>query len=130
MRESLRDIGRIEHIKDAINRIATFLDGVTYEQFQNDPILYYAIVKNIEIIGEAAYMLTQEFTDSHPEVEWPVIVKMRHVLVHGYYRLDEKEIWHTATRNVPQLKEPIEKTLLLLQQDQDNRLNDNETICQ
>ena len=114
MRETLRDAGRIFHIKEAIDRIARFLDGVTYEQFQKDSVLYYAIVKNIEIIGEAAYMLTQEFTESHPEVEWPVIVKMRHVLVHGYYQIDEKEIWQTATRNVPQLKEPIEKILLSL----------------
>lgn len=114
MRETLRDAGRIMHIKEAIDRIARFLDGVSYEQFQGDSVLYYAIVKNIEIIGEAAYMLTKEFTDAHPEVEWPVIVKMRHVLVHGYYQIDEKEVWQTATRNVPQLKEQIEKILLSL----------------
>lgn len=107
MREIPRDPERIVHIMDAIERIDKFLQGITYEQFLSDPILYYAIVKNIEIVGEAAYMLTDSFRNSHPCMEWPMIIRMRHVLVHDYYQLDEEEIWHTATRNIPEIRPQI-----------------------
>ncbi len=111
MREVPRDPERITHIMEAIDRIARFLEGVSYEKFLSDPVLYYAIVKNIEIVGEAAYMLTDTFRDSHNEIEWPMIIRMRHVLVHGYYQLDETEIWHTAIKNIPELRPQIEALL-------------------
>ena len=111
MREILRDPARIEHIKEAIDRISQYVNGVSYTDFTNNSMLYYAIVKNIEIIGEAAYMLTDTFKSQHPEIEWPVIVRMRHVLVHGYYQLDADEIWLTATQNIPELQPKISDIL-------------------
>ena len=63
------------------------------EEIQSDALRYYGIVKNIEIIGEAAYMLTNEFKNSHPETEWSKIAGMRHFLVHDYYNIDPDEIW-------------------------------------
>lgn len=54
---------------------------------ENDPIIFFGFVKHIEIIGEAVYMLTKEFRETHPEVDWDVIEGIRHVLVHGYYKI-------------------------------------------
>ena len=67
MRERVRDKGRLEHILQAIDKVFEFSSGVKREDFQKDSILYFAIVKNIEIIGEASYMLSLEFKDSHPD---------------------------------------------------------------
>lgn len=107
MREPIRDKGRLEHMLQSIDNVARYVAGVKYADFEKDDMRYYAIVKNIEIIGEAAYMLSSEFKESHPEIEWPLMIKMRHVLVHGYYQLEPLEIWNTATVDIPSLRPVI-----------------------
>jgi len=111
MREPIRDRGRLEHIVSAIETIDTFVDGQTFDSFSSNMMMYFAIVKNIEIIGEAAYMLTKEFRDNHHEVEWQDIISMRHVLVHGYYQISKAEVWDTVKNNLPPLKIQIEQYL-------------------
>lgn len=80
----------------------------TTEQAEADPVLFFGFVKHIEIIGEAAYMLTSAFKETHPEVEWNVIVAMRHVLVHGYYAIKPQQLWDTIDYDLPRLKPFIE----------------------
>ncbi len=70
MRERINDRGRLEHILSAIANVNEFLVGYDYERFINDKILYYAVVKNVEIVGEAAYMLSLEFKEEHPATPW------------------------------------------------------------
>ncbi|MCR5550524.1 MAG: DUF86 domain-containing protein [Bacteroidales bacterium] len=111
MREQVRDQGRLEHILNAINTIETFIKEQTFDSFSTNAMMYFAVVKNIEIIGEAAYMLTKEFRETHLEVEWQDIISMRHVLVHGYYQISKEEVWDTATQNIPPLKLQIEHYL-------------------
>lgn len=84
MRESLRDIDRLYHIKERIGNVMAFLEGKTFEDMKSNVMCYHAVVHNIMIIGEAANLLTKEFRDDHPEVPWRDIVDMRNVLVHGY----------------------------------------------
>ena len=108
MREPVRDSARLEHMVDAISRIFDFVDGKTKDEIQNDSILYYAVVKNIEIIGEAAYMLTPEFKDAHPATPWRIIVGMRHFLVHGYSEVDSEEVWNVVDKDLKPLKEQLE----------------------
>ncbi len=77
----------------------------------NDKIPFYAVVKNIEIVGEAANNVTKELQSQHPEVQWKDVISMRHVLVHDYYNIDARTAWQTAQDNLPQLKKQIEKIL-------------------
>ena len=77
----------------------------------NDPIIYYGFVKHVEIIGEAVFMLSKEFKEVHPEVEWDAIEGMRHVLVHGYYQIDPNQLWETIDKDIPLLKLQIESLL-------------------
>ena len=107
MRERVRDKGRLEHILQAIDKVFEFSNGVKREDFKKDSILYFAIVKNIEIIGEAAYMLSLEFKDSHPDTDWQVIIAMRHFLVHGYYQVDPEEVWNVIEQDLQSLKDQI-----------------------
>ncbi len=64
------------------------------EQAGKDSIIYFGFVKQVEIIGEVVYMLTREFRNAHPEVEWEAIEGMRHVLVHGYYEITPDKVWN------------------------------------
>ena len=69
--------------------------------------MFYAVVKNIEIIGEASYMLTKEFKLSHSNIPWQIMEKMRHVFVHGYYTISPKKVWETVQEDLPILKKQL-----------------------
>ena len=107
MREKPKDNGRLLHIITAIENIHEFLAGKTAEDFLMDKMLYYAVVKNMEIIGEAAYMLTNDFRTTHTSVSWNDIIRMRHILVHGYYQVDSSIVWATIRNDLPTLESQI-----------------------
>jgi uncharacterized protein with HEPN domain len=111
MREKLRDKGRIEDIIKYSENIRMMIDGVSYETFQNDILIYYAVMKNVEIVGEAAYMLSAEFKESHPQTPWKIVQGMRHYLVHGYANIDVHELYSTAVNDIPILRQQAEKYL-------------------
>ena len=111
MREKLRDKGRIEDIIKYSENIRTMIDGVSYETFQNDILIYFAVMKNVEIVGEAAYMLSAEFKESHPQTPWKIVQGMRHYLVHGYANIDVHELYNTAVNDIPILKQQAETYL-------------------
>ena len=92
----------------AINKVFEFTEGVKKEDFKKDSVLYFAVVKNIEIIGEASYMLSSEFKESHPDTDWKSIVGMRHFLVHGYYHVNANEVWNVIVQDLHPLKEKID----------------------
>ena len=111
MREKPRDKGRLQHMYAAIMNIKKFLTDRTADDFLSDAMLYFAVVKNMEIIGEAAYMLTLEFKESHPDTPWKDIINMRHILVHGYYQVDSREVWLTIKNDLPLLEKQIKQYL-------------------
>lgn len=87
MRERIRDKSRLEHILQAIERIRRYTKGKTFDDFIADDMMYYAIVKNIEIIGEASNMLTEEFRNAHPDTPWKLVNGMRIILFMSIFRL-------------------------------------------
>ena len=107
MREKPRDKQRLEHIVEAIDNIFEFLDGKTFGDYKNDKMLRFAIIKNLEIVGEAAYLITEAFKNSNPQIEWRDIVSMRHILVHGYYQIRDEIVWTTIETELQPLKEKI-----------------------
>ena len=109
MRETVRDKGRLEHILDAIEKAFEFTVNVSFDEFKTNTMLRYAIVKCLEIVGEASYKLTNEFREQHPEIEWKRIIAMRHILVHGYYQTEDQIVWDAVKIDLPLLKEQIQK---------------------
>ena len=107
MREQIRDKSRLEHILESINYILEFTKGIDFEEFIKNKMLQFAVVKNLEIIGEASYKLTNDFKSNHSEVEWGKVISMRHILVHGYYDTDEMIVWDTAI-NLSSFKKQIQ----------------------
>jgi uncharacterized protein with HEPN domain len=104
MREPLRDKYRLQHILDAIDRIVRYTKDKSFEEFISDDMMYYAVVKNIEIIGEAANMLTSDFQAAHPEVPWKMVKGMRNYIVHEYFQIDSSVVWGVITKDIPHLK--------------------------
>jgi len=113
MRETIKDETRLLHILEAVDNIFEFTNNVSFEEYKNNKVLRFAVIKNLEIIGEAAYLLTKKFTSEHPEIEWETIVCMRHVLVHGYYQIKDEIIWSTIHADLQPLKDKVESYLNL-----------------
>lgn len=111
MREHSRDKERLEHIRECIERIFRYSENCTLDQLMADDMRYFAIVKNIEIIGEAANMLSAGFIDEHPETPWKMIVKMRHYIVHEYFNIDNDVVWEVLNNDLPELSQQIDKYL-------------------
>ena len=109
MREHSRDKERLEHILDAIKIIENGLTTYSKDELLNTPLLYYGMVKQVEIIGEAANMLTIEFREAHTDVDWRPIVNMRNVLVHDYIHISKDMLWYTLNNDIPDLKGHIEQ---------------------
>jgi len=72
---------------------------------------YYATVKNIEIIGEAVYKLSEDFKNAHDDIPWKVIAGMRHYIVHDYFRVDDLVVWDVVKNDLPQLRPQIEQLI-------------------
>jgi len=109
MREELRDSERLEHIIGAIDNIFEFVEGVTFDEYCSNKMMRFAVVKNLEIVGEAANNLTNELKALHTEVDWEKIIAMRPLLERDYYHISDEEIWSTIFNDLPQLKEQINR---------------------
>ena len=70
-----------------------------------DDMMYYAVVKNIEMMGEAANMLTTEFQNAHPETPWKMVKGMRNYIVHEYFQIDNNVVWDVVSNELNPLRE-------------------------
>ena len=111
MRERARDKGRLEDIIEHSDNVTRFISGYTFETFVADKRTYYSVMKNVEVVGEAAYMLSKAFQKAHPATPWKIVQGMRHVLVHDYAGIDSKELFNTAVNGIPELRKQIEEYL-------------------
>ena len=107
-----RNKERLDHIIEAIDNIFEFTEGKSFEAYKNDKIPRFAVIKNLEIVGEAAYLLTQDFRAKHDSIEWNEMIGMRHILVHGYYQIKDEIIWATIETELKPLREKIASLLI------------------
>ena len=114
MREKPRDKDRLNHIIEAIDNIIEFVEDKSFEVYQQDKLLRFAVIKNLEIVGEAAYLLTKDFKSKHNSIEWADIIGMRHILVHGYYQIRDEIIWASIETELQPLREKVIALLLIL----------------
>lgn len=98
---------RLLDILDAIDRIGSYIEGMSYEGFLADRKTQDAVTRNIEIIGEAARALSAEFTDQHADISWSEIVAMRNIIVHQYFGILSKVVWDVITNELPTLRSQI-----------------------
>ncbi|HEX8211486.1 MAG TPA: HepT-like ribonuclease domain-containing protein [Longimicrobium sp.] len=98
-------------MRDAAREAIGFATGRTRDDLETDRQLLLAIVKDVEIVGEAASRLSEEFRIQHPELPWKAIVAMRNRLVHAYFDVDRDIVWNTVTIDLPFLAFVVEEIL-------------------
>ena len=101
----------LRHILTEIQFLIDFSAGLEAEVFMQDEILQRAFVRSLEIIGEAARHVPDEFRLRHGEVSWSNMVGMRNRLIHGYFGIDYEIVWDVITNIVPDLRSEIERLI-------------------
>ena len=111
MRERARDKGRLEDIVEYSSNVTMLIEGYTLEQLVADKRTYFSVMKNVEVVGEAAFMLTKAFKKAHPETPWKVVQGMRHVLVHDYANIVSETLYDTAVNDMLPPRQQVERYL-------------------
>ena len=111
--KTLRAVDYIDHMLDAISQIRNYTADLGETRFFNTRLLQDAVVRNIEILGEAAQNIRKhclDLAESHPEVPWQDIYGMRNQLAHGYFEVNYKAVWQGVVRELPVL-EPLHRAI-------------------
>ena len=101
----------MEDIVEYSSNVTNLIEGYSLESLVADKRTYYSVMKNVEVVGEAAYMLTKAFKKSHPEIPWKVVQGMRHVLVHDYANVVSATLYDTAVNDMIPLREQVQRYL-------------------
>lgn len=101
----------IQDIINAITEAGEFVRGMTYEDFLEDRKTINAVIRSLEVIGEAAKNLPQSMRDEYPDVPWKKIVGMRDKLIHVYFGVDLEIVWQVIQHDLPAIKPGIVKIL-------------------
>ena len=102
---------RIKDILTSIDKASEYIRGMDFEQFKADAKTVDAVVRNIEIIGEAASRVPENITAENPEIPWQDMRDMRNVLAHEYFGVNEKIIWNTIQEDLPPLIQQLKSLL-------------------
>ena len=97
------DLVYVQHILKAIGRAQEYTRGMTKEAFMENTLVQDAVVRQFEVIGEAAKKVSQEFRQQHAAIPWSFMAKMRDILIHHYWDVDLHVVWVTLHRDIPGL---------------------------
>ncbi len=103
------DAIRLRHMLDATQEAISFAKGKIREDLDGDRMLLLSLVKDIEIVGEAATKASEDCRREHPEIPWKNIVAMRNRLIHGYFEIDLDIVWKTVAEELPPLLVLLQK---------------------
>jgi uncharacterized protein with HEPN domain len=92
---------RLRHMIEAAESAAQFITDRSRSDLDSDRMLLFAVVRAIEVVGEAASKLSEEFRAAHPGIPWRAIVGMRNRLIHAYFDIDTETVWETTTQELP-----------------------------
>lgn len=105
------DLTRLRHMKEAAEDALAFTAGKTKEDLEEDRILSFAVVKVLEIVGEAASKISLECHERYPDVPWRDMIGMRNRLVHAYYGINFEIVWTTIVNDLDPLIETLNRVI-------------------
>lgn len=111
MKDNKNNSVYLRHILDSIGKIRRYLKGKTFEEFAMDEMRVGATVRELEIIGEAASNLDNDFREAHPNIQWSKMISMRNFLIHQYFGVSEKVVWGTYKNDLDGLEAKITSLL-------------------
>jgi|SRR3989344_2226982 len=101
----------VHHILNSIKNIEEDTNNFTKEEFFRARTIQDAVIRNIEIIGEACKNLPSEYKKKHKNIPWNDIIGMRDKLIHGYFGVDLKIVWNVVTTELPKLKQQLKEII-------------------
>lgn len=106
-----KDAAYLLDMLQSAEKVRRYFQGKTYKDFQKDELLQDAVVRNLEIIGEAARKISLNFKQEHPAIPWRKLIAQRNVLIHEYNFIETGEIWEVATIHIPRLINKIKSLI-------------------
>jgi len=97
----------LDDICEALDRIEQYISGMSFDVFSKDRKSVDAVVRNLEIIGEASNRLPADFKNSYSEIQWHKVVGLWHRIVHEYFGVDLQIVWQILQKDLPSLREAI-----------------------
>ncbi|NJO00132.1 MAG: DUF86 domain-containing protein [Anaerolineales bacterium] len=101
----------VEDMAEAMDKAELLLEGILYEQFEADFRINFAVVRALEIIGEAAKRLPPSFRDQYPAIPWKKMAGMRDRIIHGYDNVNLQIVWDTVKQEIPAIKPLLQQIL-------------------
>ena len=101
----------VEDIHDAIGRIRRYTEGLDFDTFTTNDLVFDAVLRNLEVIGEAAKNVPPTLRERYPDIEWRKLAGLRDILAHAYFGIDAEIVWDVVTTKLPGLAEQVAKLL-------------------
>ena len=101
----------LKHILDCIDKIEEFTNRISEDDFMKSVQIQDAVIRRLEIIGEATKNLSADFRKKHSNIPWEQMARMRDKLIHGYFGVDLMTVWEVVEEDLPELKKKINKLL-------------------
>lgn len=101
----------LKDMLEGIQKIMKYTKGKSYEEFVNDELLVDGVIRNLEVLGEAAKNIPQSFRKNYPDVEWKKIAGLRDILIHEYFGIDYEVLWDIIQNKIPKINEDIQVIL-------------------
>jgi uncharacterized protein with HEPN domain len=102
---------RVQHMIDAAEEVKSFVADASEQDFIKNRMLILSVIKEIEIIGEAASKISEVTKLEYPDIPWQDIVGMRNRLIHGYFDVNVKLVWNTVKNNLPDLNKSLKEII-------------------
>jgi len=101
----------LEDILESIRRIDAFTEGMTVERFRSDLLAQDAVIRNLEVIGEAAKKIPESLRATHSSIPWPRVAGLRDLLIHEYFGIDLEIVWNVVGEHLPPLRDEVVRML-------------------
>ena len=102
-----KDVDLLNDIRESINRISSYTDKLSYDEFLNDYKSQDAVIRNLEILGEAVKLLSSDFKKNNPDLPWKDISGTRDKLIHDYFGVNIDIVWDIIKNELPSIKNKI-----------------------
>jgi uncharacterized protein with HEPN domain len=99
----------VEDILESIDKIENYISGLEYEEFSKNTMVIDAVLRNLEIIGEASKHIPDDVRENNSKIPWKRMIGLRNIVIHGYFGVDTEIIWRIITLNLQEVKPFIER---------------------